>query len=372
MKKIVSLFFAMAIVSVLTGLSLAESERKTQIIENGGYTVEVPSEWRVRRNEDAVQAFINQPQVASLSFVVIPMDNIPNNEATIKYLLEMMTENLVSNGVMDYAGEIVELHRAICKLFSYSNTSDGYYFDGICFFSDGNLVALTYSEGKSKTVLSKVGFVNYLGTLKWADKNVFDDGDLDTILGIVPEKKDFDLSLYENYSEYKYDRFSREWNCYASFLKKYKDAFLVFGLKLHGTKDKVLEPPMIYGWVRDVDNVENKYSITHLIILVDDTLYNVKKTIEEETFWCAYLDNTTGRKLIEQIQNANEIAVKYYYKSGSIEFEIDDKTISKMNELSRIIVKANTWDYIENSKGAGISEYNRIIMLNCPMTIESD
>lgn len=171
----------------------------------------------------------------------------------------------------------------------------------------------------------------------------------------ISDPSKHDMKIFENLECYNYDKFDKEWSCYAAFLKEYSDATIVLGLQINGDNTGPTFVPHIYAWYRDADNINVQAKITGVDILIEDVLYSFNNMKKGDTLSYVYLGEKNGKELVKALAKAEEISFRLNYAASSVSYDLDKEAYeaTKIKELAQAIVEFDIWSYIDDPDVSG-------------------
>lgn len=165
------------------------------------------------------------------------------------------------------------------------------------------------------------------------------------------EKKTFDYTVFEKYSNYQYDKFEDYWYYYEAYMETFSDAYVIIGIDVGGvtTVDDNINTPTMYVKVLDTD-IKPLAKVKRIDFIVDDdTKYTYEKMLETDdasTIWFA----TQGKQLVEAIANSKSISAKITMEHNSIKFDLDQNQVdNSLKVICKALLENNVWDYLAES-----------------------
>ena len=366
MKKMIMLIM---ISIILFSILLPANAEGIKLLGDKGCTVEVPEAWETWKEGDNIYTSAKgKNTLPYFSMIDTKFDVILNLESTTAFMIDAMETSLKDSfSDKNYISENRKINGLQAKIIKFEMLDGTGVVDAIIFYKSEHLVCLTLWNSSEKAPYSVASFLPFIKSVKIDNECVFPNIAIEDLTGEKENKKDFDISVYEEYATYQYDKFTKEWTCHAAYTKKYRDANAVFGLQIKGNKTSINSSPVIYGWIKDEKNSKVLYEIKSVDILVDETVFSLNELIDNSGTWYAYLDSKVGKVFIDKLRYAKEIAVKYHYGSSAISFDIGSAEVLNFNMLSNVIYENDAWEYIEDSQGRKKNFYDTYVNMNCKM-----
>lgn len=161
---------------------------------------------------------------------------------------------------------------------------------------------------------------------------------------LAAERETFNYKDYSGLPNYKYDAFDKEWSAYGTYSKKYKDAFVVIGLQVGGTKEAITDIEL-YCWIRDEKNREVIYEVKGIDIMIGETIYSWKNLMVGETGSSVMLGENT-KPFIEAVSKADKMAIRLNTKTSNMTYELDKSDCQPIRVIASGIIKNSAWKFI--------------------------
>ena len=177
----------------------------------------------------------------------------------------------------------------------------------------------------------------------------------------------FDASLYERIPGYVYDKFNKDWNFCAFYLKQYSNATIVVGFNLAGDFERVYRLPRLYAYYRDADDSKIIEPITGIQILAGENVYTAEKMQDGGNYSYIDLDSRQGKALLRDMSEVNGISVKLINNLRNLTLEIEDGDYLTLKTTAQLLIENNPWPYVLDDDGNDLSVWDDYVQTYYPL-----